>query len=109
MDKQTTVTKITQKDLIDEIVDDFDGVYSRETVTDVILDLQENIINHLRSATVDKPVSIRPLMGLVLSSKVIAEQKVSFKDMQYIRSERLKAKAKMSRYFNRITLNGFDR
>lgn len=109
MDKQTAVVKITQNDLIDEIIDDFDDVYNRETVTDIILDLQENIINHLRSATVDKPVSIRPFMGLVLSSKVIAEQEVSFKDIQYIRSERLKAKAKMSRYFNRVTLNGFDR
>lgn len=109
MGKQAAVMKITQNDLIDEIVDDFDGVYSRETVKDVILDLQENIINHLRSATVDKPVSIRPFMGLVLSSKVIAEQEVTLNDMQYIRSERLKAKAKISRYFNRITLNGFDR
>lgn len=109
MGKQAAVMKITQNDLIDEIVDDFDGVYSRETVKDVILDLQENIINHLRSATVDKPVSIRPFMGLALSSKVIAEQEVTLNDMQYIRSERLKAKAKISRYFNRITLNGFDR
>ena len=103
--KQNKVVKITQNDLIDELADDFEGVYDRETIKNIIFDLQENILNHLKEATTEQTVSIRPLMGLVITSRMTKEQDIILNGKNYTKSERLNAKAKMTRYFNRVNLN----
>ena len=103
--KQNKVIKLTQNDLIDELADDFEGVYDKDTIKNIILDLQENILNHLKEATTDQTVSIRPLMGLVITSRMTKEQEVTLNGKTYTKSERLNAKAKMTRYFNRVNLN----
>lgn len=103
--KQNKVIKITQNDLIDELADDFEGVYDKDTIKNIILDLQENILNHLKLATTEQTVSIRPLMGLVITSKMTEEKEIMLNGKTYTKSERLNAKAKITRYFNRVNLN----
>ena len=104
---KTSVQRINQSDLIDEIADDFSGIYDRRTIQDIICDLEDVIINHLRSATVEKPVSIRPFRGLTLSSKLLTEKEitVNLTGQTYVRSRRLKPSASFSRYFRNTILN----
>ena len=103
--KQNKVIKITQNDLIDELADDFEGVYDKETIKNIVLDLQENILNHLKEATTEQTVSIRPLMGLVITSRMTDEKEVTLNGKTYTKIYRLNAKAKITRYFNKVTLN----
>lgn len=101
------VLRINQSDLIDEIADDFSGIYERRAIQDIIHDLEDVIVNHLRSATVDKPVSVRPFRGLTLSSKLIPEKEVTMNltGQTYVRSKCLKPNASFSRYFRNTILN----
>ena len=41
---KTSVQRINQSDLIDEIADDFSGIYDRRTIQDIICDLEDVII-----------------------------------------------------------------
>ena len=51
---QNAVLKITQSDLIDELADDYIGIYDKETITNIIKGLEENIVYHLKRATKEK-------------------------------------------------------
>lgn len=105
---KSSVKRINQSDLIDELVDNFSGIYDRRTIQDIIYNLEDTIFNHLRSATDDQPVSIRPFKGLTLSSKMLSEKEitVNLTGQSYVRSERLKPSASFSRYFRHSILNG---
>lgn len=105
MPKQNAVLKITKRDLISELTDDFMGLYSEEMITNVISALEENLIGHLKEATTEKPVLIKLFQGLQLTSKVVPEHEGHLDRTHYIRAERLKAHARFTRYFNRETMN----
>ena len=104
---KSSVKRINQSDLIDELADNFSGIYDRRTIQDIVCTLENTILNHLRSATVDKPVSIRPFKGLTLSSKMLSEKEITMNltGRTYVRSERLKPSASFSRYFRTNILN----
>ena len=102
---QNAVLKINQIDLIDELADDFIGIYDRETITNIIKGLEENIVYHLKRATKEKSVLIKLFFGLQITSRIVDEQEVSLNGTHYIRSERYSVRSKISRYFNRVIMN----
>ena len=106
---QNAVLKITQSDLIDELADDFVGIYDRETIINIIKGLEENIIYHLKRATKEKSVLIKLFFGFQITSRVVDEQEVSLNGTHYTRSERYSVRSKVSRYFNRVIMNGLKR
>lgn len=75
---QNAVLKITQSDLIDELSDDFIGIYDRETITDIIKGLEENVVYHLKRATKEKSVLIKLFFGLQINSRIVNEQEVNY-------------------------------
>lgn len=106
---QNAVLKITQSDLIDELADDFIGVYDRETITNIIKGLEDNIVYHLKRATKEKSVLIKLFFGLQITSRIVDEQEVSLNGTHYTRSERYSVRSKVSRYFNRVIMNDLKR
>ena len=105
---KSSVKRINQSDLIDELADNFSGIYDRRTIQDIIYNLEDTIFNHLRSANDKQSISIRPFRGLTLSSKMLSEKEitVNLTGQSYVRSERLKPSASFSRYFRHSILNG---
>ena len=103
--KQISRHKITQADLIQEMYDDLNGIYSTETITAFIKSFEDVILSYLKMATEDTQILIKPFFGLQLSSKVISEHTSTLNDKKYTRSVRIKANAKFTRYFNRTRLN----
>lgn len=99
--------KFSQSDLIQELIETFTDIYSKETVEIIISTFEEIIFSHLKEATANKPVLIKPFSGVQFTSRLIPEtQCVSpFDDLTYTRSERLQAHARFTRYFNREKLN----
>lgn len=104
---KSSVKRINQSDLIDELADNFSGIYDRKTIQDIIYNLEDTILSHLRSATVDNSIIIKPFKGLSLSSKMLSEKEITMNltGQTYVRSERLKPNASFSRYFRNNILN----
>ena len=93
---------ITRKDLINQIISDFDGRYSKAEITRILDDLEFNIVDQLLQATENHGVQVRLFSGLQLISSYVPEEadKNRFGQKMTIPA-RLKAKAKLSRYFVR--------
>jgi CBS domain containing-hemolysin-like protein len=99
---------ITHKDLIEEIVGDFGGEYSKKEVTDILNQLEYNIVNHLKSASEQQSILIKLFFGLQITSRILEKQEVDFNGRTFERCKRIHPKAKFTRYFRRCILNELD-
>lgn len=65
------VRNITQDNLIDEIVDNSEGRYDRDTVVNIIEAFNNAIIDHAVEATEGKTIRIKLSNGMRVNSKLI--------------------------------------
>jgi len=67
--KNSLVT-IKQSDLVDEIVSDYSGIYSKDTVKNIMDALESRITEHLIETDENHPKKIKLFYGLNIVSKV---------------------------------------
>ena len=67
--KNSLVT-IKQSDLVDEIVSDYSGIYSKHTVKNILDSLELHITEHLTETDENHPQKIKLFYGLNLTSKI---------------------------------------
>ncbi len=67
--KNSLVT-IKQSDLVDEIVSDYSGIYSKDCVKNILDSLESHITEHLIETDENHPQKIKLFYGLNLTSKV---------------------------------------
>ena len=98
---------ITQADIVNGVMSDFDGRYSEKEISDILESFMNCCIYYLRWAKEDAPIIIKALNGLEFSAKIIPEKIVNNLGKTYKQVTRIKASAKFSRYFNRVKMNDF--
>lgn len=67
--KNSLVT-IKQSDLVEEIVSDYSGNYSKETVKNILDSLESHITDHLAETDENHPQKIKMFYGLNIVSKI---------------------------------------
>ena len=97
---------ITKRYLINEISDELGKYVSVEQIAKILDSLERVCIFQLKQAVQGKPVVIRLMDGLYLQSELLPEAEIpGFGGKPCIRSQRLRATARFTRYFNRYSLN----
>lgn len=94
---------VTQENLVKQIADKEN--INVTTVRTVFKSTEDIIFNHLASATASQNIIIKLLDGLSLESNYIPEREIHTYDNIVCKS-RIRAKAKVTRYYNR-KLNGY--
>lgn len=97
---------ITKNDLQTEIDRELNNSISIKNISDVLNTLEIVCKSYLKKATPENPINIRLMDGLYLRSELLPEAEISsFNGKPCVRTERLRATAKFTRYFNRRCLN----
>lgn len=67
--KNSLIT-IRQSDLINEIVDDYSGIYSKDCVKNILNSLENHVTEHLIETDENHPQKIKLFYGLNIISKI---------------------------------------
>lgn len=101
-------TIIVKQDIVNDIVEDFDGKYTVKQIEDILNSFWDNVTYYLKSSSVDNPVIVRPFFGLQFTSKITEEKEMDALGTTIKCSSRRRVKALFTRYYNRRKMNGFE-
>ena len=105
----TTRKIILKRDLQTDINHALNGKISTRIISEVIDALEVVCKSHLKKATLEYPVTIKLMKGLILKSEMLPEKEINtFDNKSFVQSERLRATARFTRYFNRYSLNNLE-
>ena len=102
-EKKLNSNTYTQEDLVGMIVSDLNDRYNKDEVEEIIKSLESNIISCLTDVKDNKTVTIKPFVGLVITSKIEDEHtKHSYLDgKDYISPKALRVRATYTSHFRK--------
>ncbi len=103
------VNLINRSDIVNAIQLELDKRYTKAQINEILNVFWDCCVYYLSNTTMNEYTVIKPFKGLQLTAKLEERKSIKALGTEWQRSARLWARAKLTRHFNRVNMNGFKR